>query len=97
MAFACYKFSVMEENELKMEDLNQAFLAVLFVFVIQILLIIFIGIIIFDLDNSAIVKIELPTTLTCLGARFICSILMHLQVEGDVRQGLKIMKYVTNH
>jgi hypothetical protein len=32
-----------------------------------------------------------------LGARFVCSILMHLQVEGDMRQGLQMMKYVTNH
>jgi hypothetical protein len=32
-----------------------------------------------------------------MGARFVCSILMHLQVEGDVRQGLRMMKYVTNH
>ena len=32
-----------------------------------------------------------------MGARFVCVILMNLQVEGDVRQGLKLMKYVTNH
>lgn len=32
-----------------------------------------------------------------MGARFICVILMNLQVEGDIRQGLKLMKYVTNH
>lgn len=32
-----------------------------------------------------------------MGARFICTILMHLQVEGDMRQGLRMMKYVTNH
>lgn len=32
-----------------------------------------------------------------LGARFVASILMHLQVEGDMRQGLQMMKYVTNH
>lgn len=31
-----------------------------------------------------------------LGARFVCTILMHLQVEGDLRQGLKMMKYVSN-
>lgn len=32
-----------------------------------------------------------------MGARFICTILMHLQVEADMRQGLRMMKYVTNH
>ena len=42
-------------------------------------------------------KIILPPNINVLGARFVCSILMHLQVEGDMRQGLQMMKYVTNH
>jgi len=32
-----------------------------------------------------------------LAARFICCMLMHLQVEADIRQGLKLMKYACNH
>ena len=40
--------------------------------------------------------IALPADVIVLGARFICTILMHLQVEGDLRQGLKMMKYVSN-
>ena len=46
------------------------------------------------IDGFAIL---LPTNIYVLGARFVCSILMHLQVEGDMRQGLQMMKYVTNH
>ncbi len=37
-----------------------------------------------------------PSAVTVLGARFVCTILMHLQVESDMRQGLRMMKYVTN-
>ena len=33
----------------------------------------------------------------CLVARFVSSTLMHLTVEGDIRQGLTMMKYATNH
>ena len=38
----------------------------------------------------------LPANVTVMGARFICSILMHLQVERDMRQGMRMMKYVVN-
>ena len=41
--------------------------------------------------------IIVPSTLTCLVARFVCTTLMHLIVEGDIRQGLVMMKYVSNH
>ena len=29
--------------------------------------------------------------------RLICTIMMHLQTEGDIRQGLRMMKFVVNH
>ena len=56
-------------------------------------MIIFIGTVVMSDDFS----ILLPKNLAVLGARFVCTILMHLQVEGDLRQGLQMMKYVTNH
>ena len=42
-------------------------------------------------------QIVISPSVAVLAARFICSILMHLQVESDVRQGLLMMKYVSNH
>ena len=42
-------------------------------------------------------EIVLPMSATVLGTRFLCTILMHLQVEHDVSQGLRMMKYSTNH
>ena len=55
-------------------------------------MVVFIGSMVFGPNFS----IVLPEDITVLGARFVCTILMHLQVEGDLRQGLKMMKYVTN-
>ena len=40
--------------------------------------------------------ITLPSSVSVMGARFIACILMHLQVEGDIGQGIRMMKYVTN-
>lgn len=64
-------------------------------------MIIFLGQIIFGYAAGPPLNISftivLPASVTVLGARFICTILMHLQVEGDVRQGLRMMKYNTNH
>lgn len=62
------------------------------VFGIQVLMILFIG----NLISSNSFKIVLPSNLAVLGARFICTILMHLQVEGDIGQGIRMMRYVTN-
>ena len=58
-------------------------------------LIIILGVIIVTHQDGF--QIILPPNLAVLGARFIASILMHLQVESDLRQGLQMMKYVSNH
>lgn len=64
------------------------------VFCIQFILLAFIWD--YTLRNEAFV-IGMPPDVATLGARFVCSLLMHLQVEGDVRNGLKTMKFSTNH
>ena len=66
--------------------MHDAFQSAVFVFFIQATLIFILCLIIFNgLEDFAII---LPPNLPVMGARFICSILMHLQVEGDMRQGL---------
>lgn len=92
MAFKAFNWEVMRELDLDMEEVHNAYHAAMFVFGFQCLMILFIGTIIFS-DNFTIV---LPGNVSVMGARFICTILMHLQVEGDMRQGLRMMKYVTN-
>lgn len=75
--------------------MNNAFEASVFVFFIQFILIfILMPIIINGFEGFAIV---LPNSISVLGARFVCSILMHLQCESDLRQGISMMKYVVNH
>ena len=70
-----------------------AFQSALFVFVIQSMQITFIFSMILGEGFSIIV----PTTVVTMGSRFIATILMHLTVEGDIRQGLFMMKYASNH
>ena len=93
MAFKAFNWEVMRELDLDMDDVHNSYHAAMFVFGFQCLMILFIGTIIAG-DGFTIV---LPSNVSVMGARFICTILMHLQVEGDMRQGLRMMKYVTNH
>ena len=60
------------------------------------MMITFIGFMMFTYPKS-VFDIKFPNDLATMAARFICTILMHLQVESDVRQGLKMMKYALNH
>lgn len=92
MAFRAFNWNTMRELDLDQADVHNAYHAAMFVFGFQLLMIFFIGTIIAS-DGFVIV---LPSTVSVMGARFICTILMHLQVEGDMRQGLRMMKYVSN-
>lgn len=95
MAFKALHFDSMRQMELNPDDVHGAFHAALFVFVIQCILIFILALIIFT--GSEGFNIYLPSDIYILISRFVCSILMHLQVESDMRQGLQMMKYVTNH
>ena len=93
MAFKAFNWNVIKQLDLDMDEVHNSFHAAMFVFSFQVLMILFIGTIIFSDSFS----ITLPNNVSVMGARFVCTILMHLQVEGDMRQGLRMMKYVTNH
>ena len=41
--------------------------------------------------------LEAPKTYLILIPRLLSSFMMHLQVESDIRNGLKLMKYAVNH
>ena len=92
MAFKAFNWDVMRELDLDIDEVHSAFHAAMFVFGFQLAMITFIGIIIYG-ETFVIV---LPPSVSVMGARFICTILMHLQVESDIRQGLRMMKFVTN-
>ena len=101
MAFRAQHYECIKKHDLKPIEISQAFYSAIFVFFIQVFLIIFLGQIIFKWFPSANLNvpfdISLPDSIIVLGSRFLCTILMHLQVESDVRQGIKMMKYNTNH
>ena len=92
MAFKAFNWDVMRELDLDIDEVHNAFHAAMFVFGFQLAMIAFIGTVIAGGDFV----IVLPPTVSVMGARFICTILMHLQVESDIRQGLRMMKFVTN-
>ena len=95
MAFKALHWETMKELDLNLNEVHDAVRAAIFVFLIQCTLIFILFIIITQSVDGFTIK--LPTALPVLGARFTCSILMHLQVEGDMRQGLQMMKYAINH
>ena len=53
------------------------------------------GMFIFGADNPN--PIQMGATPLIIGLRVMVSIMMHLQVEEDTRQGLNMMKYLVNH
>ena len=97
MAYKAFNWNVMTELDLRPEEVQGSFHAALFVFGIQLLMILFLASVMFCTDGRYTFDITLPPDLAVLGARFVCTILMHLQVESDVRQGLRMMKYLSNH
>mmetsp|Transcript_1395 Transcript_1395/g.2273 ORF Transcript_1395/g.2273 Transcript_1395/m.2273 type:complete len:93 (-) Transcript_1395:513-791(-) len=92
MAFKAFNWNVQDKLGLHAEEVQSAYRSALFVFGIQLCMITFVAATIFG-DSF---KIVLAPNVAVLAARFVCSILMHLQVEADVRQGLLMMKYVSN-
>ena len=83
---------MIHDVELDVKDIHNAFHASLIVFGLQLLMFNFVCSVIM---SDAFV-ISLPSSVSVMGARFIACILMHLQVEGDIGQGIRMMKYVTN-
>lgn len=72
---------------------TDAYYSAVMVFFIQMLMVTFV---ISDIMGSSF-HICFPNNVYSLGARFICTILMHLIVEFDIRQGISMLKYVSNH
>ena len=78
MAFKAFNWNVMTENDLRPDDIQGSFHAALFVFGIQLLMIAFLASVMFCTDGRYTFEISLPPDLSVLGARFVCTILMHL-------------------
>ena len=94
MAFKALHWDVAAQLDLSPTDVWNAYHAALFVAGIQWAMIFFV---VFMMATYETFVIMFPRDLATMAARFICTILMHLQVESDIRQGLRMMKYSLNH
>lgn len=93
MAYKALSWSAADDLYLESHEVMGAYQAALFVFAIQCLMLA----LIFDMLLTVKFAITVPPDLMCLVARFVSATLMHLTVESDIRQGLTMMKYATNH
>lgn len=93
MAFKAMHAGVKEDLNLTEEDRYQAYYAASMVFFIQGLMIIFV----LSVICGPTFNVCFPNNVYSLGARFVCSILMHLTVSFDTAQGITMMKYSANH
>jgi len=89
MAYKALNMKVCEEINLDKDDWNNAFQAACTVFFIQVMMVILVA--------TTMSELVYPNNVMTLAARFITSLLMQLQVEGDIRQGMMMMKYTVNH
>ena len=92
LAFKAFHWQTQKQIDLSPSDVHQAYSNALMVFGIQCLMVSFV----ISVMLQSSFQIILPPTAAIMGTRFVCSILMHLQVESDMRQGLRMMKLVTN-
>ena len=51
----------------------------------------------YALTGESFIVILTPHRLDILAARFIASMMMHLNIEKDLRNGITMMKYAVNH
>lgn len=93
MAYKALSWNAAEDLYLETHEVMDAYQSALFVFTIQCLMIGLVA----NMLMSDQINIQVPNQLIVLASRFTSSILMHLTVEGDIRQGLTMMKYATNH
>ena len=81
MAFKALNCAVIQELSLDRDSINNAFQSAFFVFSIQTTMISFIIALIMK-PNFVII---IPSDFKCSLMRFVCSILMHLMVEAEIR------------
>lgn len=80
MAFKAMNIQGCEDLKIDARIWNNGFHGACFVFAIQSLMILFV----FSVICGPTFSVTFPNSVYTLGARFVCTILMHLQVEGDI-------------
>ena len=80
---------------LQPSEISNAFHSAAIVFIIQVIMLVVFSTVIYGEGNPS--PVSMARTPLIMGLRVLVSILMHLQVESETRQGIKMMKYVINH
>ena len=94
MAFTSLHWDSAAQMCLSQNEIYNAIHSSCIVAFIQLLMLTVVAFVIF---GEGPLTISMPSSVTILALRFVCTMLMHLQVESDVRQGLRMMKYLVNH
>ena len=81
LAFKALNLHVLQELELKITEVHNCVHSAFFVFGFQILMIFFV----YSITKVDSFQILLPANVSVLVSRFLCSILMHITVESDIR------------
>ena len=95
MAYKAMHWECQHSMSLQPNEISNAFHSAAIVFIIQIIMLGVFSTVIFGEGNPS--PISMARTPLIMGLRVLVSILMHLQVESETRQGIKMMKYVINH
>ena len=85
MAFKSFHNDTSHHLQLSPREVFEATQAVFFVSGIQLSLIF---VVFLTITNEEIFSIKMPSTMAVLATRFVCSILMHLQVITDIKQSM---------
>ena len=95
MAFKAIHWDTQYQIGLQPGEISDALHSATIVFCIQMIMLYVFTTVIFGEENPNPVAMGRTPLIICL--RIMVSVLMHCQVESDVRQGLKMMKYSVNH
>ena len=83
MAFKALHWKSAKTLKLNSAEVLNAFHSALIVAAIQLIMLYVVGAVIFGAESK--VEIVMPDSVATLALRFVCTVLMHLQVEADVR------------
>ena len=78
-------------------EVSSNFMQCFFIFMLQAILSFFIFKELGGKKTDGISLLQQPTDTDMLSVRFICSILLHIQLEGEIRRSLGMIKHFNNH
>lgn len=94
MAYLALHLESAKQKQLQSTEVVNSFHSAVIICCLQLTMLFIVGNLIFGINS---VQIVMPGKITILILRLIGTQLMHLQCNGEMMQGLKMMKYTLNH